>query len=135
MQFILSIQFTVFCKLFILSKIFLSQCRWDILLEWSKKNFLNQGDGSYLDRVSKAFLAMPQELQVMINIVTSIVSRVRINTDAFDKTVSSLHSTSECYFRLNTSNWRTNTTLQSHIGKGLITKHRKNCESCQSQVT
>ena len=63
---------------------------------WSKKNFLNQGDGSYLDRVSKAFLAMPQELQVMINIVTSIVlTRVRINTDAFDKTVSSLHSTSE----------------------------------------
>ena len=108
--------------------------RWDILLEWSKKNFLNQGDGSYLDRVSKAFLAMPQELQVMIKIVTSIVSRVRINTDAFDKTVSSLYLTSECYFRLNTSNWRTNTTLQSLIGEGLITKHRKNCESYQSQA-
>ena len=53
---------------------------------WSKKNFLNQGDGSYLDRVSKAFLAMPQELQVMIKIVMSIVSRVRINIDTFDKT-------------------------------------------------
>ena len=78
---------------------------------------------------------MPQELQVMIKIVTSIVSRVRINTDAFDKTVSSLYLTSECYFRLNTSNWQTNTTLQSPIGKDLITKHRKNCESFQSQVT
>ena len=29
---------------------------------------------------------MPQELQVMIKIVMSIVSRVRINIDTFDKT-------------------------------------------------
>ena len=30
---------------------------------------------------------MPQELQVMIKIVMSIVSRVRLNIDTFDKTV------------------------------------------------